>query len=114
MCADGVTPLQQERGHQAVSLLITAAELRARTVLADDGVSKCSACAPCEPEAFGWLLDSEHHSRCSYTLCVFARDIGMMPVDLNDAVLLDAILQQTCETSHRHQRVHGRASHKPR
>lgn len=63
MRADGVTPLQHERGHQAASLMITAAELRARPVLtAVDGTDHHVDCV-CDPDAFTWLLDGDDKSR---------------------------------------------------
>ena len=59
LCADGVTSLQHERGHQAASLLITAAELRARPMLAAGAGTDGCAAPVCQLDAFLWLLHDD-------------------------------------------------------
>ncbi len=63
--ADGVTPLQHERGHQAASLMITAAELRARPVFVAGDETDHPAAPVCKPDAFRWLLDGDHADECA-------------------------------------------------
>ena len=72
--ADGVTSMQHERGHQAASLMITAAELRARPWFATHGGTDCRAGPVCDLDHFRWLLEADRGAKCvSRAACACCR-----------------------------------------